>query len=159
MNYYLLKYILLTVTIRFTLFFIFYYFIIYFREFYRKTRLSNPNLKSICEWMRIRFPSPFVCILCLYKITISIRRVADALASGNSEFNYVYRVSVFGRPLGFSNRTSIVEWNGRIKYQSKWKRFPKDSDELEKDTFDRNKILYDRNKIFNSAKNNFYPCI
>lgn len=83
---------------------------------------------------------------------IPIRRVADALASGNSEFNYVYRVGVFGRPLGFSNRTSIVEWNGQIKYRSKWKRFLKDSNKLEKDAI----WLYDRNKILNSAKNNFY---
>lgn len=78
----------------------------YFRVFYRKSCLSNS--KSICEWMRIRFAGPFVCILCLYRITtvIPIRRVANALASGNSEFNRVYRVGVFGRPLGFSNKSN-----------------------------------------------------
>lgn len=103
-NYYLLKYILLKVNYTFLLSFL--YSIILFSSILSKIPPIKSKSQEYSEWMRIRFPGPFVCILCLYKITIviPIRRVANALASGNSEFNYVYRASV-GRPLGFSNKS------------------------------------------------------
>lgn len=119
---YLLKYILSRLKKSYYTFLFFSVLSFYFREFYWKSCLSNS--KSICEWMRIQFAGPFVCILCLYRITtvIPIRRVANALASGNSEFNCVYRAGVFGRPLGFSNKSnkySRLERTNKISVKSK----------------------------------------
>lgn len=63
--------------------------------------------------------SQFFCLhfVPLQNNVLPIRRVANALASGNSEFNYVYRASVFGRPLRFSNKSdkhSRMEWTNKI---------------------------------------------